>query len=306
MSRIMRFQVSSNAPNGQELLLEIDASNGGLPPWVYVTDITVTVATVTTTTPPKVLSVSATSSPPTVESGKSATLTIVVGGLSPTDTATLTVSGPGVSQTQLVTGTAPMQIQVTPTAPGSIIVSATASSYQSGPPASITVVPPKVLSLLVSPPQIDVGSQVSVMITVGGLAQGDTATVTISGAGVTQTIPSVTGSTQVPITPTEAGQIVVTASATGYQAATAYTTATQPPTPIWIWILIGVIVVLVAVGIVAVFMLTRRKPSRAAAPFKPYYPTAPPPAGLKPAAPEAIKPAAHAPRVVARREEEKK
>jgi hypothetical protein len=70
------------------------------------------------------------------------------------------------------------------------------------------------------------------------------------------------------------------------------------------WIILGVVVALVAIGIVAVFMLTRRKPPPAAA-YKPY-PAAPQPLTLKPGAPQAVKPVAHVPRVVARREEEKK
>jgi len=63
------------------------------------------------------------------------------------------------------------------------------------------------------------------------------------------------------------------------------------------------VVALVVVGIAVVFLLTRRKPSPPAA-YKPY-PMAPQPVALKPAAPQAIKPGAHLPRVVGRREEKK-
>jgi hypothetical protein len=69
------------------------------------------------------------------------------------------------------------------------------------------------------------------------------------------------------------------------------------------WVVVGVVVALVVVGIVAVFLLTRRRPSPPAA-YKPY-PEAPQPVTLKPAAPQAIKPGAHVPRIVGRREEKK-
>jgi hypothetical protein len=301
VSRIMRFQTDAKAPNGQLLLLKIDASNGGRAPWVYVTDITVTVGGVN-----RPLNVVA--SPQTIEANKPSTVTVMLSGLSQGDTATVALSGPGVSQMQTTSGTAPMQIQVTPTGSGSIMISATASGYQSGT-ALITVLPPtpKPLTLTVSPSQVDVGSQVPITINVIGLGQGDTATVTISGAGVSQTVPSVTGSTQTTIAPTEEGQITVTASASGYQPAQpAYITAKgTPPIPPSTWILIGVVVALVAIGIIAVFLLTRRKPTPSAG-YKPYYPTAPAAPTLKPGAPQAVKPAAHRPMVVARREEEKK
>jgi hypothetical protein len=71
------------------------------------------------------------------------------------------------------------------------------------------------------------------------------------------------------------------------------------------WIISGVVVALVAIGILAVFLLTRKKPAPSAG-YKPYYPTAPAAPTLKPGAPQAVKPAAHRPMVVARREEEKK
>jgi hypothetical protein len=72
-------------------------------------------------------------------------------------------------------------------------------------------------------------------------------------------------------------------------------------------LIMGVVAVLVAIGILAVFFLTRRKPSPPAPAYKPY-PAAPAPVTLKPGAPQAMKPGPppHVPRVVARREEEKK
>jgi hypothetical protein len=73
----------------------------------------------------------------------------------------------------------------------------------------------------------------------------------------------------------------------------------------WTWVYLGVVVALVAVGILAVFLLTRKKPTPTAG-YKPYYPTAPAAPTLKPGAPQAVKPAAHRPMVIARREEEKK
>jgi hypothetical protein len=78
----------------------------------------------------------------------------------------------------------------------------------------------------------------------------------------------------------------------------------------WLWLATALIVVLVVFGIVAVLLLTRRKPSAPPVGYKPV--SAPPqPLTLKPGAPQpppsqAIKPGAHVPRVVARREEEKK
>lgn len=75
----------------------------------------------------------------------------------------------------------------------------------------------------------------------------------------------------------------------------------------WDWVLISAIalvVVLVVVGITAVFLLTRRKPSPPAVPYKPISPP-PQPVTLKPAPPQAIKPGAHVPRVVGRRQEKK-
>jgi len=71
------------------------------------------------------------------------------------------------------------------------------------------------------------------------------------------------------------------------------------------WVISGVVVAMVAIGILAVFLLTRKKPAPTAG-YKPYYPTAPAAPTLKPGAPQAVKPAAHRPMVIARREEEKK
>jgi len=71
------------------------------------------------------------------------------------------------------------------------------------------------------------------------------------------------------------------------------------------WLISGVVVALVAIGILAVFLLTRKKPAPSPG-YKPYYPTAPAAPMLKPGAPQAVKPAAHRPMVIARREEEKK
>jgi hypothetical protein len=71
------------------------------------------------------------------------------------------------------------------------------------------------------------------------------------------------------------------------------------------WLISGVVVALVAIGILAVFLLTRKKPAPSPG-YKPYYPTAPAAPALKPGGPQAVKPAAHRPMVIARREEEKK
>ena len=71
------------------------------------------------------------------------------------------------------------------------------------------------------------------------------------------------------------------------------------------WVISGVVVALVVIGILAVFLLTRKKPAPSPG-YKPYYPTAPAAPTLKPGAPQAVKPAAHRPMVIARREEEKK
>jgi hypothetical protein len=73
----------------------------------------------------------------------------------------------------------------------------------------------------------------------------------------------------------------------------------------WTWVYLGVVVAIIAIGIVAVFLLTRKKPAPSPG-YKPYYPTAPAAPTLKPGAPQAVKPAAHRPIVIARREEEKK
>jgi len=72
-----------------------------------------------------------------------------------------------------------------------------------------------------------------------------------------------------------------------------------------VWVISSIVVALVAIGILAVFLLTRRKPRPSAA-YKPMYPMGPAPTTLKPGTPGAMKPATHLPRVVARREEEKK
>ena len=73
----------------------------------------------------------------------------------------------------------------------------------------------------------------------------------------------------------------------------------------WTWVYLGVVAVIIVIGIAAVFLLTRKKPAPSAG-YKPYYPTAPAAPMLKPGAPQAVKPAAHRPMVIARREEEKK
>jgi len=72
-----------------------------------------------------------------------------------------------------------------------------------------------------------------------------------------------------------------------------------------VWVISSIVVALVAIGILAVFLLTRKKPAPSAG-YKPYYPTTPAAPMLKPGAPQAVKPAAHRPMVIARREEEKK
>jgi len=91
------------------------------------------------------------------------------------------------------------------------------------------------------------------------------------------------------------------------------TTATTTPPP-WtdqaLIATLGSVIILVVVGIAAVLLLTRRKPSPPAVGYKPMMPPAQP-FTLKPGAPQpppsqVIKPAAHIPRVVARREEEKR
>jgi hypothetical protein len=97
--------------------------------------------------------------------------------------------------------------------------------------------------------------------------------------------------------------------------ASASTTTTTTTTTTW-WTdqaliaTLGLVIILVVVGIAAVLLLTRRKPSPPAVGYKPMMPPAQP-FMLKPGAPQpspsqAIKPGAHVPRVVARREEEKK
>ncbi len=75
----------------------------------------------------------------------------------------------------------------------------------------------------------------------------------------------------------------------------------------WTWVIMGIVIALVAVGIVAVFLLTRKKPSPTAGAYKPYQTglAVPQAVALKPGVPQAVKPVTHVPRVVARREEKK-
>ena len=299
VSRIMRFQVGQ-ASGQQSLLLKVDASNRGGAPWVYVTDITLTVGG-----GGKSLSVVA--SPQTIEANKPSTVTVIVSGLSQGDTGTVALSGPGVSQTLTATGPNPIQTQITPTDQGTITVTATAPSYQPGT-AYVTVTKPRVLNPSVSPQTIQAGEQTAVVITVNGLSSGDTATVTLSGPGVSQTLTATGPTIQATISPRQEGAITISASAPNYQAGT--TSITVLPgsilgLPSSTLIAIVVIAALVVIGILAVFLLTRKKPTPSPG-YKPYYPTAPAAPMLKPGAPQAVKPAAHRPMVIARREEEKK
>ena len=186
-----------------------------------------------------------------------------------------------------------------------------------------------------NPPPVSAGDSTtaSVQVNVNPGWKGDSITLTASAAGVQVTLspPTLagTGSSTLSIqVPKDAspGPYTITVLATGAglsKQATCTLIVKMPPpvcptcpfgtecdpatysciTSAWVWTL--PVVVLVVIGIVAVFLLTRRKPPPAAAAYKPF-PAAPQPVTLKPGAPQAVKPVAHVPRVVARREEEKK
>jgi hypothetical protein len=152
-----------------------------------------------------------------------------------------------------------------------------------------TITPPKSsLKLFVTPMMIEKGKQTIVTISVNGLSIGDTAIINLVGAGISQTL-SISGSEpirEVAVSPTSEGMLTVSVSAPGYTGDTTAITVVTPPFP-WPWI--AVISAAGIIGVLAIYLFTRR-------PEKP--PPTPPPIHME-LPPKPPKPGvAHRPQVV--------